>query len=84
MRYLTKSRKRYLKTREVIELVGMSRSTIWRLEQAGEFPSRRQLSPGRVGWLEEEIEDWMESRTPVGRDAESTDASPIPSGTRES
>ena len=47
---------------KVHSATGLSRSTIWRLEKAGAFPSRRQLSSNAVGWLEAEIEQWMKSR----------------------
>ncbi len=58
----------FWRTKKVWEETGLSRTTIWRLEQAGKFPRRRQLTPGRVGWLESEVLEWMESRPPVGRD----------------
>ena len=35
--------------------VNTSRRQIDRLEAAGKFPRRVQISPGRVGWLAEEI-----------------------------
>ena len=38
------------------EIVPFSRTTVWRLERDGKFPKRRQVSPGRVGWLASEIE----------------------------
>ncbi|PYQ71873.1 MAG: transcriptional regulator [Acidobacteria bacterium] len=38
---------------------GLSRSTIWRLERRGEFPRHRRISPNAVGWLEQEINEWM-------------------------
>jgi prophage regulatory protein len=50
---------RILKRRERRERVGLSEPTLWRLERAGKFPARRQISAGRVGWLEREIEDWI-------------------------
>lgn len=40
----------------------LSRSTLYRMEKADRFPKRRQLSPGRIGWLEEEIDQWLEQR----------------------
>lgn len=43
------------------ELVGLSDSTIYRLEIAGKFPMRRKLSARRVGWLRAEVEVWLES-----------------------
>jgi prophage regulatory protein len=44
------------------ELVPYSRQHIARLEAAGTFPLRRQLSQSRVGWFADEIEAWIESR----------------------
>lgn len=46
----------------VREATGMSDTTIWREEKAGRFPRRVQLTPNRVGWYEDEIEAWIESR----------------------
>jgi len=54
--------RRMLKKKEVIDLTGLSDPTIWRRERAGDFPQRIQLSPNRVGWFEDEIEAWQESR----------------------
>lgn len=51
-----------LKRAEVVKLVGLGYSTIWRLEKAGEFPARKQLSVGRVGWRRDEVESWVEGR----------------------
>lgn len=46
-----------------VQLVsGLSRTTAWRLEKDGLFPRRRQLSPNAVGWLQTEVEAWVNSR----------------------
>ena len=55
-----------LRERDVRKLTGLSRSTRWRLERRGDFPSRRRLSPGCVGWLRSEILDWLQSRATGG------------------
>lgn len=47
---------------------GIGRTTIWRLEKAGEFPQRRQISPGIVGWAKNEVLDWLAARPVVGAD----------------
>ena len=60
---------RFLRIDEVIDKVGLSRPTIWRLERAGEFPRRRQLGRNSVGWVEEEVEKWMQSRVVVADDS---------------
>jgi prophage regulatory protein len=54
-----------LRKSEVSQMVGLSTVTIWRLEKAGNFPSRVQLGPRCVGWKEEEIDQWIESRPTV-------------------
>ena len=50
-----------LRLPSVSEMTGLSRVTIWRKERAGKFPSRVQLGPNSVGWIEEEVEDWIET-----------------------
>ena len=57
---------RFLRIRHVMQLTGLSRMTIYRLELAGRFPKRRQLSKNSVAWLESDVEGWAESR-PVAR-----------------
>lgn len=49
---------------QVMEETGLSRSTIYRMIQNGEFPPPIKLTPnGRAsGWLRDEIEAWKESR----------------------
>ena len=47
---------------EVRKRSGLSRSTLWRMERAGTFPSRRQISRRAVGWVESEIDAWIASR----------------------
>jgi prophage regulatory protein len=54
-----------LKQKEVVHLTGLSKVTIWRLEQRGAFPTKISLSPNRVGWLEDEVLDWITSRPRV-------------------
>lgn len=38
---------------------GLGYTTIFKLERDGKFPARRQLSPGRVGWLTSEVDAWL-------------------------
>lgn len=54
MKLLTKS--------EVRNRVCYSPQHIARLEKAGKFPKRVMLGPNRVGWLEEEIDQWIRDR----------------------
>jgi prophage regulatory protein len=41
---------------------GLSRTTVWRLEQRGEFPRHLNLSSHIVGWLESDIAAWIRAR----------------------
>jgi prophage regulatory protein len=43
-------------------ITGLSRSTRWRMERAGQFPRRRKISPGCTGWLASEIAAWIADR----------------------
>jgi len=43
-------------------LTGLSRTTLWRLERAGAFPTRVQLGANSVGWRAEEVKAWIEGR----------------------
>jgi predicted DNA-binding transcriptional regulator AlpA len=45
-----------------MQLTGLSRMTIYRLELAAEFPNRRRLSKNSVAWLDTDIAQWVESR----------------------
>ena len=56
---------RIIRPKQIKEFTGLSRPTIWRLEAKGEFPPRRQIGPGAVGWLASEVEDWLRSRPVV-------------------
>ena len=53
---------RILSKRQLKELVLYSPQHVARLEKAGQFPQRVQLGPNRVGWVEDEILDWLQSR----------------------
>lgn len=51
-----------LKIREVTRITTISRSTIDRLEVAGKFPRRVNLTAGRVAWRHSEVSIWMAQR----------------------
>lgn len=53
---------RLIRFKDVKERVGISRSTVWRMEREGKFPSRRLISKNSVAWVEKEIETWIEGR----------------------
>ena len=44
---------------EVIQRVGLSESSIWRLEQEGRFPGRIRVTQRCTVWLASDIRDWI-------------------------
>jgi len=59
-----------IRTNEVINLTGLSRTTIWRLQQDGDFPIRIRLGKNSVGWRSKDIQDWIDSRPSVSMTGE--------------
>lgn len=53
---------RLLSKKQVRETVLYSPAHIARLEAAGQFPKRVRLGAGRVGWVDEEVQDWLRQR----------------------
>ena len=53
---------RILSKRQLKELVLYSPQHVARLEAAGAFPKRIQLGQCRVGWIEQEVLDWLQER----------------------
>lgn len=58
--------RRIIRKPEVERLTGYSGVQIWRLEGKGLFPRRVQLSPMAVGWFEDEVFEWIQSRVRQG------------------
>lgn len=54
--------KRIIRMPALKNKVGESKATIYRQITRGEFPRPIKLSTRSVGWLEDEIDHWLESR----------------------
>ena len=54
-----------LRVQEVSRRVGLSRTTLWRLAKRGEFPQARKLTAKTIGWLESDVEEWIETRARI-------------------
>ena len=52
-------KERLLRLRDVVERTGLSRSSIYRLAAAGEFPRQRRLRYKLAVWLESEVDAWI-------------------------
>ena len=53
---------RLLSKRQLKELVLYSPQHVACLEAAGRFPKRVKLGQCRVGWIEQEVLDWLQER----------------------
>jgi len=55
----------YISRRTLMEITGLSDTTIWRLTRSGALPAPVRLSPGRVGWPGAVIDAWLATRQPT-------------------
>jgi len=53
---------RILRRAAVSDRTGLSSSSLWRHIQAGEFPKPVSLGRRAVGWIEAEVDAWIEAR----------------------
>ena len=60
--------RRVVRLPEVLEITGLSRTTIWRRERDGSFPRPIRLGSENtraIGWREEDIYDWIDGLSPA-------------------
>lgn len=62
--------KRFLRRPAVLAKVGISRTHLYELERAGDFPAHFMLSPRCAAWDEADVDDWMEARARTFRSRE--------------
>lgn len=53
---------RLIRRRQLLELIGLSYTTQWRMEKEGLFPARVKIGKGSVGWHLAEVEEWVKER----------------------
>lgn len=62
-RWVTERAIRILRLPQVMDVVGLRRAAIYKLQAEGRFPRRVKITGGRaVGWIEAEIQDWLKQR----------------------
>lgn len=54
---------RILRIRTVLERTGLSRSTLYRRIEQGNFPKQIRISERCIGWRESAVEAWMRRPT---------------------
>ena len=58
-----------LRLLEVKETVKLSRSSIYLRISKGKFPASISLGGRAVGWLEQDIQDWLDERIEASKEA---------------
>ena len=57
---------RILRIKDVIKITAMSNSTIYELIKSNDFPRPKRIGKRAVGWLENDIQNWVDTRRPAG------------------
>ena len=58
--------RRILRLKDVKEATGLSRSSIYALQQRGIFPQSIRIGPKATGWYEDEVQNYIETRPRAG------------------
>ena len=53
---------RFIKTRQVLEMLGVSRTTLWRMVQNGSFPQPVHITGRNAHYVLQAVEAWMRAR----------------------
>ncbi len=59
---MTDKKERFIKLDEVIYRTGLKTTSIYTLMNQGRFPKNIKLTNDRVGWLESDIDRWIDER----------------------
>lgn len=65
---------RYLLLKRVQERVPYSKTTIYRLINAGEFPKPIRLGANRVAWSEKSIDSWLAGKVAASFNSQDGDS----------
>ncbi len=63
------TKQRIIRLTEVISRVGLCRASIYNLIKANDFPAQIQLGLNSVGWIENEVQAWIDNRIAASRAA---------------
>jgi len=58
------------KIKEVEQIVKLDKTSIYRMAKLGTFPKPIKLGERSSGWIESEIQEWLEDRIKASRSGE--------------
>ncbi len=50
-----------IKQKQVLEMIKVSRTTLWRMIKSGEFPEPNRENRRVMFWTEEQLSSWLEN-----------------------
>lgn len=59
--------RRMLTIQQVLEIVPVRRTTLFKMERKGTFPTSKLVSPNRRVWFADEVAAWQEALPPNNR-----------------
>lgn len=60
-------RNKIMRMKGVVELTGLSRSSIYQKIACNQFPKQVRLGARAVGWLHDEVNGWLDHQITVSR-----------------
>jgi prophage regulatory protein len=54
-----------IRLKQVLEIIPISRASVWRLSAAGKFPKPIRLTARCTAWKKSDIENWLQERGAV-------------------
>ncbi|SOB87099.1 transcriptional regulator, AlpA family [Sphingomonas guangdongensis] len=77
MKSISAASRRTIRRQQLREIVPLADSTIFEMEQRGEFPQRFYLTSRCVVWDQSEVEQWLDARRAASR-AKAVKLAPTP------
>jgi prophage regulatory protein len=59
---MSQSPRRFVRLAEVLRTTGLPRATLYELIDKRRFPRQVRLGGKAVGWIEGEVQDWLQAR----------------------
>lgn len=49
----------FIRKKELAQMLGVSKSTLWRMERRGDLPKSESVTLGSTGWWKEDLDNWV-------------------------
>ena len=60
---------RFMRRREVLELLGLSHTTVYKMVDEGRFPRPLRIGPNTTRWRSDQVTEWMEAQMKAAESA---------------